>query len=82
MGNIRLSIPRSLVRWARTLPGNLATIRPYAWVEWDWWYWALGLSFAFDADPGDKHYWLHFTSARIRWEFIFLRGEIGLKDTG
>ena len=70
---------RSLVRWARTLPGNLASLRLYGDLRWR----VAGIGVGIDPgfDPGDAHYWFHFSYFYIWLHLFVFVVEFGIHDS-
>ena len=73
---------RSLIRWARTVPGNLRSLRKHGEVgRLEFWALLPGIGIDPDFDPGDAHYWFHFSHFYVcawwgRWIVKF-----GIRDS-
>ena len=70
---------RSLIRWARTVPKNAASLRPHVNLRWK--VAGVGIGIDPDFDPGDAHYWFHFSHFYVciwwgRWIVKF-----GIRDS-
>ena len=70
---------RSLVRWACTVPGNLRSLRGH----WRMQRQSGGFDVDVDPDfdPGDEHYWFHFTKFYVRIRLLGRLVEFGIKDS-